>query len=400
LLELGTEEASKVMAVETVQSHMRIFIRFLDNSNVNTSAPSEPMLAIAAADLLLQSSNAYRKAMQTLVEKLVVTGVVLEKGRMGELIARILLTLARDAAILPNFNPRKSANTKNEDEARSFVDLSTRKVQEIKLDAFLVALLGKSCGVLAEQNFVQGSRKTPQGMVQDLLKWASDCYVNFTHFIQLTEPINAVSPHFLYECWCRGVALQCASNQENYDIVIVVYSGALNAKFDESKLLMVVIQVKLRAEAAALNLVHGLTSPIIIEDDKESCCKRQYLAILMDLGTDTTFKGHSTYVLVDHRSATPNSQKKPESTDFGPVVEPKRYSLNVRGHSEARYPCISALAPKLTEIFGLYDKDKKADRPFEESLSTMMVSMNPFHDRSRRWKAIWDDKVDYGKILD
>ncbi|OBZ66715.1 hypothetical protein A0H81_13308 [Grifola frondosa] len=96
LLEVASGPGSSPLMAEAVCSHMRLLMGIKSGSMVITKAASEPMLAIAAAELLNDPYRPifYELAMQTLVEKLVEPGLVLGRGLQGELSCRLLLTLA------------------------------------------------------------------------------------------------------------------------------------------------------------------------------------------------------------------------------------------------------------------------------------------------------------------
>ncbi|KAG6847950.1 hypothetical protein C0991_001128, partial [Blastosporella zonata] len=186
------------------------------------------MLAIAAASLLVASPSSYKAVIKQLVKELILKGLVLERGRQGELLARILLMMARDFAISPD--PKTMG-------ARSFV--RDEAVRMITLDTFLTTLLGDELGVGDESKSIR----------DDLLGWAKKHKLNFTHFLQVNDNIHELTPEFLEYCWNRGIALTCAYNQPLFDILIVTYHGDLT-QIERSKFGLLVIQVKLRIEAA------------------------------------------------------------------------------------------------------------------------------------------------------
>ena len=99
LLELGAGPAANKLASRSLCRHMRVLIG-ASNGVISTCAPSEPMLAIAAASLLNMKGGVYAKALQFLVRTLILRGLVLERGMQGELLARILLMVARDRALV------------------------------------------------------------------------------------------------------------------------------------------------------------------------------------------------------------------------------------------------------------------------------------------------------------
>ena len=98
-LEIGVGEASERLAMEAVRSHMRILEAVVD-SMVITTSPPEPMLAIAAAMAMNHSEETYKTALGTLLDKLILKGIVLDRGLLGELSSRLLFLRARPSLLL------------------------------------------------------------------------------------------------------------------------------------------------------------------------------------------------------------------------------------------------------------------------------------------------------------
>ncbi|KAG6849106.1 hypothetical protein H0H93_011282 [Arthromyces matolae] len=184
ILELGTGQTTTRLAINGVRRHMRVLECVSATGFVNTSVPSEPMLAIAAGALLTNSTPLYKKAIDQLVKEIILKEHVLERGRLGELLARIILMMARDFAIAPSKDNSDRRRFVQEDESGQFV-------YPVRLDAFLQALLGENLSVdgVAFPHLHQHR--------QDLLAWAHPQFVNFTHFMQVNETIDDLSPEFL-----------------------------------------------------------------------------------------------------------------------------------------------------------------------------------------------------------
>src|SRR5262245_44862363 len=100
-LEIGEGEASTRLAIDAVRSYMRMLIG-VSGRLVITASPSEPMLAIAAAFVLNWSTDSYKEALKTLINELILRGLILDRGLQGELYCRLLIMLARDKAVLPH----------------------------------------------------------------------------------------------------------------------------------------------------------------------------------------------------------------------------------------------------------------------------------------------------------
>ncbi|KZT00630.1 uncharacterized protein LAESUDRAFT_637399, partial [Laetiporus sulphureus 93-53] len=242
VLELSDKKQSSQIAVHAVRSHMRLLTDVLDGFIV-TNAPSEPMLAIAAADILNDSPRNYAKAVETLVRLLIIDRIVTDRGRQGDLCTRLLFILTRDKATLSN--------------GGSFVDCpepARRGVRPLKLSDFLTTLFGDDLGV-KDQN--KGDE------VQGLLVDAGNIWMNFTHWTQTDEEISIITSEWLYELWCRGVAVQCTHGQSVFDSLVVTYRGDLAQPFDKSLLGYIVVHTKARMKASERKLAAALASPVI-----------------------------------------------------------------------------------------------------------------------------------------
>ena len=89
------------LADRSVASHMRLVTGISDDRRtLYTYSPSEPILVLAAVDILHNSKDDKRlgRVLDTFSKRLCSAGLV-EKGLIGELCARILLLLARDFAV-------------------------------------------------------------------------------------------------------------------------------------------------------------------------------------------------------------------------------------------------------------------------------------------------------------
>ena len=87
------------LADRGVSNHMRLMTDVFHNQRIfNTNSPSEPILALGAARLLYDEGNTILGGvLDTFNRRLCETGLV-EKGILGEIAGRILLTVARDLA--------------------------------------------------------------------------------------------------------------------------------------------------------------------------------------------------------------------------------------------------------------------------------------------------------------
>ena len=91
---------AKKLTDRSVSNHMRLLTDYdKATRSFHTYSPSEPVLALAASDLLCHPSDPSRLGvvLDTLSEKLCQSGLI-ERGLVGELAARILLLVTRIAS--------------------------------------------------------------------------------------------------------------------------------------------------------------------------------------------------------------------------------------------------------------------------------------------------------------
>jgi hypothetical protein len=337
-LEIGEGEASVHLAMNAVRSHMRILIG-VSGQLVITASPSEPMLAIAAASMLNRDDKTYKEALTTLLEKLILRGLVLDRGLQGELYCRLLLTLARDKAVLPD--------------GGSFVHRcdGDHKIRPVRLSKFFHTLLGRDLGLDTSQANLRTS------FLYDM----TNVWINFTHFVQLSESIDEVTPSMLLAAWSAGYAFQCAFNQPVIDGFLVVYRGDLDKPLDPGNFFILPWQSKARSKASELALAQQLTSPFIVGDNLVRY-KPKHVVLLMDLGASSAFgHGKGAHCQLSYGEAKrPSAKGKNTSLKGGSgwdgyaregENDGKWYCLNIRGHSPREYPVIAGLRDLFDQLF-------------------------------------------------
>jgi hypothetical protein len=343
LLEIGVGEASTMHVVEAVKSHMRILLGVTDRSIVHTRAPSEPMLSVAACNILNDNQATYKDAVETLVELLTVQNVIIDRGRQGELFARLLLTLARDEATC-RFRGVPRLYLSNG---------GTARVRTTTVSAFLEALLGKK-------------RMDAQ---PDLRKDTENMHINFTHFYPLEESLSDITSDWLRRAWERGVAFQCSSNQHVIDLVIPKYAGDLDAPWDYAKLGTICVQIKNRRDPVKADLLDQLVGPTIDGERREN-----EVVILMDLGTDRAFQrigGHHSFAY-----DTVNTPKEVNWGGYRPKVERKRWCIAIRGCNAEQYPVLEPFMPHMLELTLPYEHKifENASVAFEKQMKVGLDS--------------------------
>ena len=146
------------LADRSVANHMRLMTGISHNQRTfQTHSPSEPILSLGATRLLYNKNNTVLgEVLDTFSHRLCEAGLV-EKGLLGELAGRILLTVARDLAA-----PRKS------------IGFGPDLLRPVLLMDFLDTLFGN---------------KTWCGRRPDFNQAFDDTYVNFTHWIITKDPL-------------------------------------------------------------------------------------------------------------------------------------------------------------------------------------------------------------------
>jgi hypothetical protein len=337
-LEIGQGEASGRLAMEAVRSHMRI-LKGVVGSIVITVSPSEPILAIAAAEALNESEKTYQEALTTLLDELILKGLVIDRGLMGELGSRLVFLRTRDKAATEG--------------GKAFVEVNQegdfRMVPAVRLSEFLQTLLGDNLGVSMTDT-------QQRDLCDQLLLDASEVWINFTHFVQLSIAIEEVTPAMLFLAWCSGAAFQCVYHQPVIDGFIVAYFGKLDEPFDISKLFLIPWQTKARTDAAESALARALTAPFLATPGNVVRQKPWTVVILMDLAATSAFRhANGPHCVLTYDSAQRPSAKKKGGSWKGYAQkseeEGKRYCINIRGHRAKSYPVLQGLEDQFDQLF-------------------------------------------------
>ncbi|EIW78405.1 hypothetical protein CONPUDRAFT_138698 [Coniophora puteana RWD-64-598 SS2] len=308
-LDLTHSAESNRIAIEAVRSHMRMLFAVVDRTYIETRVPSEPILALAAAQAL-RPSESLKTAINTLFQKLLLQGHIMDRGVQGELYARILLTLARDAATQAcNVGPDKNY----------FVVVN---------DAMHFVATITLAGLLTE---LHGDKKEDP-TYKNLLQMAQKKHVNFTHFVHLNQMIGNFSAEYLHYLWDRQCAIQCAHNQPVVDIIIPTYSGSLDDPWDDAKVGTFSVQVKLKGARVQPSVVESLVGPRI-----EGRRPDNEVVMLMELGLKPSAQVRKPMAAYYQTTATvPNSTWKGYER---PETKP-RWCIHIRGHSADEYPVV------------------------------------------------------------
>jgi hypothetical protein len=195
-----------------VERHMRICLNVDDGfETMKTIFPSEPLLAEAAARFMTRTDF---KAPEALKE--IMGGFSIHKGDRGELLALLLLCLARDAALTG--------------------DRKTTTVYDF---------MDKLFPNLSESNSRKGTfhpSVVKEGTAAETFKKCfTNSHIYFNHFIKVHES-GILNRKYLWRVFLRGGAIICANSQGGIDILIpFVHESQIIA---EANISVMLIQVK------------------------------------------------------------------------------------------------------------------------------------------------------------
>ena len=326
------------LAREAVNSHLRLMTGWDSLTGAtSTTTPSEPIVADAAAGVLLATSQAgvlnWVQCTNILANELLARGLV-GKGLRGELYARFILVLACDIVRQPNNEP-----------AGNYFPNS----RPFRLATFLEVLLGtaqftaitghrfqKPFHTLRNRNATHGSIE-PQ-----LLRSFAGAYLNFTHFASTREalpPDTARVSMLLGNMIRRHQGLQLAELQPDWDLIIPLYLGPIDAAFSTSYVSAILIQVKNRKTKSRLSCKPYHIKSIFGNNQPK-------LQILLDLGVQSE-----------------------EDYQFEQDLESNTYSIHIRGSGSSTFSCLSL--------------------PGMESASRLLIG----EPTNSRWASIHDDIV-------
>jgi len=292
-LDVCLENPSTVSLTKTaVDSFMRVVISLDHETGVmDTVTPSEPVLAWAAMEHLCEP-GCWSTSIRTLSEELLEKGLI-EKGRKGELYARIVLILAHDW-VLSNSYP-------------AFAPTST-------VSDFLMALYAG--------DHHDSIRKIPERI--------REARMNFTHFVPARERLTAeVIPALCHDLLRRSAAIQPSWNEETYDLLIPVYYGTEDEQFNRSNCGVILVQVKNKKNATTpreifkdlINVSPGTENPKFVFNQMAN----PILFLLFDLGVVENSRASAPLVQVMHSESG---------------LQPDLWAIHSRGHDHTIFGCL------------------------------------------------------------
>ncbi|SPO25632.1 uncharacterized protein UTRI_10117 [Ustilago trichophora] len=248
----------KSLVTQSVDRHMRMLQQVIDHTSLVISAPSEPVLAIAATLIMLAGASEpsdqtlspppppnYAKVIQTFTTQCLPTlGSDFLRGAHGEFMARFAMMAAWDAFKLgllqsEHRHGRQGDRSDPASLVSEAVPLQAFLEQLATLDAQSASVILHAIDDVCDTVRKRLARHTPRPSScgapainrHDDDDEEVNAWVNFTHFDALPGGINCISPDYLWYCWKRGVALQMAHGQAGVDGIIPVFVGKLSQRF-------------------------------------------------------------------------------------------------------------------------------------------------------------------------
>lgn len=230
-------EPRRITAIDTenlmVAGHLRVANVIPSHREyMFSSTPSEPIVAEAAAQVLREQS------MIKLLCDHVKDGLI-EKGQRGELAARLLLTLAHDAALEKMTVDRRAHQGQIE---RFFTT-------PVPLLTFLSALFAQP---YVEE--IKGTSPDNQPTGPTFEESFKDAYIMFTHFVKGADDW-CVSDQFAFMALTRNMAIACRERMKSVDICIPIHFGR-GEKLSRKNTSAIFISIKDKEKAMGYNSTH------------------------------------------------------------------------------------------------------------------------------------------------
>ncbi|KAH8113034.1 hypothetical protein DFH11DRAFT_1727972 [Phellopilus nigrolimitatus] len=280
LLDFNMSRADRqTQMVRLVENHMAIAFSIPKHrETLSIGYPSEPILAEAAA----RQMNVIRsdwKVMNTplLLQDFAERGLV-DKGERGELVARLIFTLAYDEAAGAYEKDTSENRDDPVDESSEFPFYS----RGVPLKYFIVALFGKTH---AEHIFKSHPDNVRNG--QTFEQAFERAWVRFTHF-QRAGNSSVVSTEAAWAAAARAMAFQCSPGQAGIDIFIPVLLR--DEKLQEEIMTGILVhlgnrisaETKVRAEIDEQDIGFFPAQPT--NSLNANADNRPYITIVMELG--------------------------------------------------------------------------------------------------------------------
>ncbi|KAL5520902.1 hypothetical protein ACEPAF_2905 [Sanghuangporus sanghuang] len=228
-----------------IAAHMRLCLKIgPDSQYIISSSGSEPLLAEAAATLMMRDAFKPAESLHR-----VLNGFSIHKGDQGELISMLAVVVARDAVVRGKLQETA--------ELKSTLLGILPPDKETQQPAFRAVQITD----LLDELF-----RLPEEAKKALQADFGDTYTYFNHFIKPFTQGTCI-PEFLAQYMTRGAAVICANCIPGIDFVLPTLQGP---KLHTKKISVVAAQAKLddtitperHGEAMFENITHGLERKI------------------------------------------------------------------------------------------------------------------------------------------
>ena len=296
-------EPRRITAIETenlmVAGHLRVANVIPSHRKyMFSSTPSEPIVAEAAAQVLRQQN------MITLLYGHV-SGGLIEKGQRGELAARLLLTLAHDAAL------RKLPVKSDQYQGR----IERLFTAPVPLLSFLDALFTSPRMV-----DIMGSRPDNQPNGPTFQESFEDAYIMFTHFGKAADDW-CISDKFAFMALTRNMAIACQERTKSVDICIPIHFGE-KEPLSRHTTSAILISIKDKGKAMGYTQTHINVDEMSFFSDETK--QRPVVNLVLQLGVQPP--GRYITIKQTTKQQTPGLLSTPQRKTRGGKEVPKTHA--------------------------------------------------------------------------
>jgi hypothetical protein len=260
---------------------------------VISSTPSEPIVAEAAAQVL-RGQN-----MVDILTRNVRDGLI-EKGQRGELVARLLLTLAHDQAV-ENMEITHKANQGQ---------LEKLYTSPIPVVAFFRALFSPQ---YVDQLLLRRADNSPAGLTFE--QAFADAYVMFTHFGKAADDW-CMSHTFMFMALCRNMAISCREGMEYADLCIPIHFDG-RALLSRDTTSAILVSIKDKGDAMSSNRTFVDVNKMAFTQDGTI---HPFIILILQLGVQA--KGGFMPIKITKKQGEPGLLATPERRGRGGAFIP------------------------------------------------------------------------------
>ena len=261
---------------------------------VISSTPSEPIVAEAASQVL-RGQN-----MVLLLAKNVTEGLI-EKGQRGELVARLLFTLAHDRALENMKIPHRANQGQLE-------KLYTTPIPVVNFFRALISqqLIDELLGCRAD-----GSASGPT-----FGEAFADAYVMFTHFGKAADDW-CMSHAFMFMALCRNMAISCREGMQYADLCIPIHFGR-EKPLSRQTTSSILVSIKDKANAMGSNRTFVDVNKMAFKQDETS---HPFIILILQLGVQA--KGEYIPTKITETPRNPGLLATPQRRGCGGADTPQ-----------------------------------------------------------------------------